>query len=164
MRVLLSDYQRPQRKCQPLGIVRRNHRMRDTNCSVPELVPAVLESAARNRQRMRFTQRSKPAGALHAPLDGTYVHVRPPSLEYSIAAVTPAGSVTDAVDSLNCVTVGIESTIATPDALAFPMFVTVDLNVRSVPGSGDPVGVTVFPIVIAGFVMLITSSPVEIFA
>src|SRR5437763_5441204 len=126
------------------------YRIRDTNCSVPWLFGATLERAARSRQRIRFTQRSKPAGALQAPLAGVYVQVVPPSLEYSIAAVTPAGSVADAVASLYCTQLGIESTMATLDALAEPLLVSVDVKVRSVPGRGLPAGLTAFPIVNTG--------------
>src|SRR3954469_8433835 len=106
---------------------------------------------------MRFTQRSKPAGALQAPLAGVYVHVTPPSFEYLMAAVMPAGSVTPALATLNCTKLGIESTIARLDALAVPVFVSVDVKVRSVPGAGEPPGLTAFPIVITGRITVTTN-------
>ena len=112
---------------------------------------------------MRLTQRSKPAGALQAPLAGVYVQVVPPSLEYSIAAVTPAGSVADAVASLYCTQLGIESTMATLDALAEPVLVSVDVKVRFVPGRGAPNGLTTFPIVSTGRITVTTKSAADVF-
>src|SRR5437762_9638587 len=112
---------------------------------------------------MRFTQRSNPAGALHAPLAGVYTHVRPPSFEYLIVAVMPAGSVAEALASLYCTNVGIESTIARLDALAVPVLVSVDVKVRSVPGAGEPAGLTALPIVITGRITVTTKVSCDVF-
>src|SRR5438067_6717133 len=134
------------------------------NCSVPWLFGAVLERAAKNRQRMRFTQRSKPAGALQPALTGVYVQLVPPSFEYSIAAVTPAGRVAEALETLYCTLEGIESTTARFDALALPVLVTVDVKVRSVPGAGVPPGLTAFVIEIAGLTTITISAAVDVLA
>ena len=132
------------------AISKGRYLMRDMKLSVPWLLPATFDSVARKRHRIRFTQRSNPAGAEQPPLAGTYVHVVPPSLEYSVAALKPAGSAFDALATLNCTYVGIESTSARLEALAVPTFVTVELKVRSVPGVELPGGFTVFATVIDG--------------
>jgi hypothetical protein len=103
-------------------------------------------------------------GALQPVLIGEYVHVVPPSFEYSITTVTPAGSVADVLASLYCTDAGSESTTATLDALAPPTLVTVDVNVRFVPGIGVPAGLTAFAMEMTGRMTVTTNTPLDVFA
>src|SRR5687767_7344722 len=112
------------------------------NCTFPVLPGAVEDRLESKRQRIRRGQPSYPAGAEQPADTGVYVHVAPPSLEYSRATVIPAGRFVTELPSLKSAAAPSESVSTTVAASAVPGFVMYMVCVSSVPGGWVPEGLT----------------------